>query len=72
MFGVRGSPKVDSTSPFGSLDSCTKFGGVLVVVLGSGQKAAIRLTENLRTDLWWLSHQDSNRTAARNPGLLVR
>lgn len=34
MFGVRGSPKVDSTSPFGSLDS--SFGGVLVVVLGSG------------------------------------
>ncbi len=40
-FGDRGSPKVDSMSPFGSLDVCIKFGGVLVMVLGCGWKAAI-------------------------------
>lgn len=34
--GDRGSPEVDSVSPFGSLDFCTKFGGVLVMVLGYG------------------------------------
>lgn len=33
---IEGSPKVDIMSPFGSLDFCTKFGGVLVVILGCG------------------------------------
>lgn len=27
---------------------------------------------NLDSDLWWLCHQDSDLSAVRNPGLLVR
>ena len=31
--GDGGSPKVDTISPFGSLDFCNQLGGVLVVVM---------------------------------------
>lgn len=33
-FGERGSPKLDIMFPFDSLDICSQFGGVLVMVLG--------------------------------------
>lgn len=52
-------------SPFGSIDCWTKFGAMC----GRGSELVL---QTLSTDLWWLSHQDSNKTAMKNQGLLVR
>lgn len=63
--------------PFGSLDFC---GAILVWWRDAGGPGVwvdtcnpLRISDlSLDSDLWWLCHQDSDMTAVRNPGLLVR
>ena len=52
-------------SPFGSINCGTKFGAMC----GRGSGLVL---QNLSTDVWWLSHQDFNKTAMKNQVLLVR
>lgn len=79
--GDGGSPKVAIMSPFGSLEICWNLAVILPYKLFGGAGCVLGLWVescnplwlfDLKTDLWWLFYQDTNKTAARNLGLLVR